>query len=511
MKKNLRMLLIMLAVLVVVGGGAAALLLTMPAQEEETSSSSSTATETILETDAEEFSSVSVENTEDSFVIVPVEEGTTTSEESSSSESSSSSTTFTVEGLESFDIATSSITSGVQTLEDLQATKNLGEQENLEQFGLSGENASTITIHYKDGATQEIVVGNEAGETTGRYVLIDGVVYISSSVSNYLLGSSLSFINTSTLYSVAGRTEETTDSEGSSSTATLTDILYSVELGGTHLDAPITIVYDSSKISSYLITSPVYAESGSNTFTEMATALKTLSANSVAAVGRTQEVLEEYGLSEPEATIAFNMNGEEHSMAVSAKNEDGNRYLILDDIQLVYEVAADSVSTWADSDLMDMRMSFVWLPTITNVSRLTLTVDGDMVYAYDATRTVNEEKSTEDNTSYDLSIQNAAGEEITYENYQSFYQQLLSVAVLSTKEATYDAESPVLRVEYQYFDGSKPDVIEFCPVEGEDARYAAVLNGGYNGLVRKTEVEALIEKLAPLDANEALAEERAPS
>ena len=50
-------------------------------------------------------------------------------------------------------------------------------------------------------------------------------------------------------------------------------------------------------------------------------------------------------------------------------------------------------------------------------------------------------------------------------------------------------------------------MIEFCPVEGEDARYAAVLNGGYNGLVRKTEVEALIEKLAPLDANEALAEE----
>ena len=345
MKKNLRMLLIMLAVLVVVGGGAAALLLTMPAQEEETSSSSSTATETILETDAEEFSSVSVENTEDSFVIVPVEEGTTTSEESSSSESSSSSTTFTVEGLESFDIATSSITSGVQTLEDLQATKNLGEQENLEQFGLSGENASTITIHYKDGATQEIVVGNEAGETTGRYVLIDGVVYISSSVSNYLLGSSLSFINTSTP-SIPWRTarEETTDSEGSSSTATLTDILYSVELGGTHLDAPITIVYDSSKISSYLITSPVYAESGSNTFTEMVTALKTLSANSVAAVGRTQEVLEEYSLAEPGGHHCSGTNHESTAM-VSAKNEDGNRYLILDDIQLVYEVAADSVST----------------------------------------------------------------------------------------------------------------------------------------------------------------------
>ena len=78
-----------------------------------------------------------------------------------------------------------------------------------------------------------------------------------------------------------------------------------------------------------------------------------------------------------------------------------------------------------------------------------------MVYAYDATRTVNEEKSTEGNTSYDLSIQNAAGEEITYENYSGFYQQLLSVAVLSTKEATYDAESPVLRVGAS-IDGSEP-------------------------------------------------------
>ena len=59
-----------------------------------------------------------------------------------------------------------------------------------------------------------------------------------------------------------------------------------------------------------------------------------------------------------------------------------------------------------------------------------------------------------------------AGEEITYENYQSFYQLLLSVAVLSTKEATMTRNPRCCGVEYQYFDGSEPDVIGVLPRGG---------------------------------------------
>ena len=49
-----------------------------------------------------------------------------------------------------------------------------------------------------------------------------------------------------------------------------------MELSGTHLEQPIVIDYDESKISTYLITQPIVAESGSNTFTEIVTALKSL-------------------------------------------------------------------------------------------------------------------------------------------------------------------------------------------------------------------------------------------
>lgn len=499
MKKNLRMLLIMLAVLVVVGGVSAALLLTRPAGEEESSSSSSNPTEAIVERDAEDISSISVENTTDSFTLVAVEEGTSTGSDESAGEGQ-----FTVEGLESYPLNTSSITSNVTSMGQLYASKNLGQQENLEQFGLSGENACTFVIHYTDGSSDEIVLGSEAGETTGRYLLKDGVVYISSSVPDALLGSPLSYISTD-IYSVGDRTEETTDDEGSTSTTTLSDILYHVELGGTHLEAPITIEYDDSKISDYLITSPVMAESGTNTFTEMVTALKSLTALDVAAVGRTQETLEEFGLAEPAASITFDMNGEKHTLAVSGKNEDGNRYLLADDIDLVYEVSSDLVTTWADSDLIDLRMSFVWLPTIDNVKTLTVTVEGDQVYQYDVTRTLDEEKSTEENPSYDLTIENAGGEAVDYENYQDYYQRLLSVAVLSTSPAEYDGDAPVLRVEYSYFDGGEPDVISYCPVEGDEgARYAAALNGSFNGLVRKTDVDTVISLLPALDDNQAI-------
>ena len=169
--------------------------------------------------------------------------------------------------------------------------------------------AAKVDIQYTDGTSDSFVMGNEAGETSGRYLLKDGVVYITASYSSGLLETPFYFFETD-VYTVADRVEETVDSEGSSSTSTLEDVLYHMELSGANAAEPIVIDYDSSKVSSYLITQPVMAESGTNTLTEIATALKSLSAEAVVAAGRTQETLEQYGLAEPYAQITFDMNGE---------------------------------------------------------------------------------------------------------------------------------------------------------------------------------------------------------
>lgn len=81
MKKNIRYLIIMLAVLVVLGGGAAVLLLTQPAADEDASSSSSVASEMVTDRETSEVATVTVENPNASYVMVPVDDGTATSSE----------------------------------------------------------------------------------------------------------------------------------------------------------------------------------------------------------------------------------------------------------------------------------------------------------------------------------------------------------------------------------------------------------------------------------------------
>ena len=144
---------------------------------------------------------------------------------------------------------------------------------------------------------------------------------------------------------------------------------------------------------------------------------------------------------------------------------------------------------------MDLRMSYVWLPNINNVSALTMRVADGTEYRFDVEQVVNEEDSTEDKTVYDLVVTNGDGQSVDYENYQPFYQMVLSQAVLSTDAATCDAENLVLEITFEYFDGSDPDVITYCVAEGQDQRYAALLNGGYNGIVRRSDVDTLLEKL----------------
>ncbi|MGI6255814.1 MAG: DUF4340 domain-containing protein [Acutalibacter sp.] len=504
MKKNIRYLIIMLAVLVVIGGGAAALLLTQP-EPEETSSSSTASVDAIslISRESEEVSTFSVTNTEGSFVIIPVDNSTTSQEEDDSS-SSSTSLRFTVDGYQGFDVDTASVTAAVNTTVLLSASKELGEQDNLDQFGLSGQGVAQVTIQYTDGTSDQFTVGNEAGESVGRYLLVGGKVYVGS-FSEVLLGTPLDFINTE-IYSVPDRTEETVDSEGSSSTTTLSDVIYTMTLSGSHLEQPITIESDTSKVSGYMVTSPMRAESGTNTLTEIVTALKSLTADSVAATGRTQENLEKYGLSEPYAQVQFDMNGEEHTLAVSDVNSDGNRYLIADDLDVIFVVANDTVTSWADATLLDLRMSYVWLPNINDVSSMTITMNGKD-YRFDVEKVLNEEKSTEDEPSYDLVVTNGDGESVEYEIYQDLYQLLLSQAVLSVDTVTYDESAPVMSVTYQYFDGSDPDEIVYCPVEGQDERYAALLNGQYSGMVRRTELQSVLEKVEPVYQNQPIEED----
>lgn len=501
MKKTTRNILIMLAVLLVLGAATAALWLLPSGEPEEESSGTdySVETEPVIARSSGEILSITVENAQGSYEILPQAAETAASASSGTSSETEPEINFTIKGLEDYDLNTSAVTTLAKSLLSVNASRNLGELENLESFGLSGKGQAKVELRYKSGGADTIIVGNDAGGNTGKYLLKDGVTYVVAGLKANLLEGRMSFLNTS-VYTVADLTEESTDSEGSATETVVPDIVYSMKLSGANFPEEIVLNYDSSRMSGYLITSPVVAESGTNTFSEIITALKSLSADKVAAIGVSEEGLAEYGLQEPFARIEFDMNGEKHTLAVSETNTEGKRFLTADGSDVIYEVAADTVATWAETSLMQLRMSYIWLPNIKEVNKLSLTHSGG-TSDFHITRTVNEEKSTDEKAEYDLAIKSGAGKEIDYTNYQGFYQQLISIAVFSTDRVEY-AKEPVLRAEYSYFEGQEPTLVEFYAIEGQD-RYTVELNGGYSGQVRKASVDHIIELLPKLNNNEA--------
>lgn len=488
MKKNVRSLLIMLAVLAVLGGAAAVLVGTSPdgdAGESGSSAVSQDERETI-EFDTDNISSIAVQNNEGGFTLLP---GPGAAQGESSSQVEEPETVFVVEGLEGYDLDTASISSAVDSLTSLTIHRDLGAQADLGQYGLDEGQAVRVAIQEKSGGETVLLLGNasSSGGTAGQYILKDGSVCIVTALSAKFRGPALDLVSRD-VYTVASDFAQGTDSEGNETQTALPDTLYSAEISGQAFPELIRLGYvETQRLNGHMVTSPVLAESGTAAFDALVASLKSLTASKVQAVGVAGQGLAEYGLSQPDARIEFNLNGQQVALQVSAKDSDGSRYLTMDGRDVVYQVANAQVSAWAEASLMDLRMATVCLANIADVRKLSLTQEGDMAYAF--TVTPSETTDLADST-----VVNAAGQEIGYENYQAFYKQLIGLSVFSMEKPSYGGV-PTLRVEYTYEEGT--DVVEFYPVQGQD-RCAAVLNGQFNGLVRGADVDKLLALLPDL-------------
>lgn len=484
MKKSVRSLLIMLAVLVVVGGAAALLLLvpTSSTEEEASSAVSQEERQRLLEVDAADVSAIKVENSQDSFTLLPLSVDGSIYAESAETETAPAAS-YTIQGLEGYDLSTATVENAAESLLSTTVNRALGPQADLEKYGLAGEEAVQITIEQGSGGSVTLTLGitNTSG-TTGQYVLKDGEVYLVPTLPDLFSGSSLDCVSRD-VYSIASVTIPGTDEEGEAIEESVPDTLLSATLSGKAFAQPIQVKYVAkSRLNGYMLTAPVTAVADTAAADALTAALKSLVANSVAAVGVTEDGLAQYGLSEPDAMVTFTLNqAEEMTLRASAKDPDGSRYLMLDGRDVVYKIDNSRVSAWAEVQPMDLRTDIICLANIADVERLVLTWDGDMVYDFEV-----------DLEAEEPAVKKPDGKEVAYEDYQAFFQQLAGLSVFSLEEAPCTG-TPALRVEYQYKNETS-DLVEFFPVEGQD-RYAASLNGEFNGLVRGGEINALVDKL----------------
>ena len=508
MKKNSKYLIIALACVVVLGGAVAALTLTGGTGEDTSSSAAASSSSTIALIDKtdEDLASVTVTNETGTITIhahtETIETSSASEEASSGSESASSEAAepqvevvYEVDGLEGLALS-DNVSTVARAGYSLTAQKSIGTVENPEEFGLTDPTA-TVSAVYQDGSTYSYSIGVENGGY--YYVQPDGSdeVYLASISS--VLFNSINDLADTTLFELEVGEDTSSAASVAQTTGTYTEsaILNVLHLSGTTFERAVTIEYDPE--DGYLMTEPRHATADSTKMSEITTSLTSLSADSLVKAHPSQEDLESYGLADPAVVCEFTCNGKEYLLKLSATDADGNRYIVYDGVDAVFQIANSTVTSWADADPFYLQSTLTLLPNIVTVSGMDLTANGQN-YHFTIDREEDEEESTEDNTAYIYTVTNGDGTVLDYEeNFKHFYLTLISITV-AEDSWEMPAGEPQFTCTFSYYDGSDPDTIEYYKVS--DRRYAIVANGELMGLALSDTVDLAMNNLVLLNNGE---------
>lgn len=233
--------------------------------------------------------------------------------------------------------------------QNLSATKLFDPQEDSSAYGLDQPKA-TIVAQFDDEAIT-ISIGEQNPSMTGYYCQVSDnskVALISNANAIPFLRGSLDYVDNTLIPYVSTDNEETAADQVESCTITRSD-----------LPEPVTATRGDD--GSLQIVSPQGYSMDQDTQTLMENAPFSLVAKSTEAVNPTEDQLTALGLSNPQCTVSYTINGETYTLkigntATTTQTSDSNSatsatyYVMLDGRSVVY--------TLADSSLPWLTMTF---------------------------------------------------------------------------------------------------------------------------------------------------------
>lgn len=461
----------MAAVVVILGAVMAALLLTAPEKAETGNTSSTAESYSIIEKTGTTVSSISIDNPYSKYVVNVIE---------NENEDGSISKSYEVPGYEGVTFKKSSFESAANSLLKLSGLKDLGEIENLEDFGLKGEGASTVVATYSDGSKETLVIGGVASESSGRYILYNGKVYIA--LVNMIFSSDISTMVSVPSWDIGPYYEVD---------GTETYNFEKYNLSGTNFPRDINIYYDLKKFE-YYMTKPINCYGGYSFIGEVTDTLISFTAGTVMDVLPTEEELDSYGLNEPYAELDFALNGVAHKITVGNKCSESKRYVIIDDNEkVVYGTYIDHISKWTESKELDYRDTYASIVFIYDVDKFTVEV-GDKVLECDMSRTINSDRTSDTTKSYDYTCK-VNGKEVSYSEITKFYGTVIGIPLLNMTDTDNDGEA-ILKITYEFYDDENREdmVIEYQGCKSNPDRAVVLVNGQYNVSVRMNAVREVV-------------------
>lgn len=461
-KKIVISIVVLLALIVVLFAVA---FIELPEEEVEETSTSEVETFQIFDRLVEDLESLEVTNPScEMFITVSLDE-----------EAITTSYIYQIEGYENYTLTTS-ISLATNTLLTLTSSRKIGEVDNLSAFGLDDESGTTVVLNFSDGTSDEIVIGDYGAETTGYYILVDDCVYIASTGTTF---STTPVDNVST-YSYI-------EAELDSSTYEYSEVVVDyMKFSGTNFPEEAYFYYNTDDYA-YYMEYPYEGTQANFSFTEsMAATLGTFYTNSVVALNVTEEELADYDLDEPMTIINFSVNDNEYEIAVSEKVVDGERYCYINgEIDIIYTVSEDYIASWAETTMINVRNTYVFMPAIMNVEEMEMEIDGESAVV-NLSRTLQEDSTT----AYDYTTE-LNNEFIEYSNVTSFYYYVIAIPIYKLEEEIeYDEDATSdISIIFNYYEGGS-DTLEYFDA-GNGSTFYAFVNGEYYGTVRDSNVEEL--------------------
>ena len=360
-------------------------------------------------------------------------------------------------------------TTSVQTLVDAVASVTA---ENtiatgvtaLADYGLDNPTV-TVEVTYADDTTARMELASLA--VGSRYYLrLDGgdtVYLVSADLPNAVLQKAEAFVG---LGMIAAPSVDADDANGKA-------VLKEITLTGTvrnneTMTVRRKLMSDSGAFahSSYLLTEPYLADTNATVATDVF-GVTEVYATEVEKLYPTAAQLEEYGLSTPYSTAKLVLaaytstsdadgnlltenyyNETTHLLRLGKKTEDGEYYAMVDFLDVVFTVSADSVP-WAELTYHDFANQYLFLRDLDSLSSITCTLDG-------ATHTFSFQHFPDEKDLDKKLIVTVDGKEYPTDDFRELYKVLMTLYRTGSAPAEPSGD-PLLTVRVTSTDESYAD------------------------------------------------------
>ncbi|UZT82342.1 DUF4340 domain-containing protein [Caproicibacterium sp. BJN0003] len=432
------------------------------------SSSVSTTEISLLNQGLSNLKQIEVQNSNGSYTLVRDESATEAAQSASSG--GSTDPVFTIKELAGYDLDSTAVKAAAQNGCALSASKAIdisSGSSGTSGFGLENPLA-TMKMTYEDGSSATLLIGGQPPlSESSRYVQLEGsdTIYIAG-IEDAILGDKSIFLS-----------KQLTNLTSASSSVSVQ------KLNLKNKNGTIEILPTSSGDSYTVNGQP----GDHDKIAALGNQLGDTSAVSVTVMNPTTDQLKSYGLDSPASVVSFTINGESHTFKIG--NLADSRYaLMMDDRPVIYQLSASGAS-WITASALTYRQ----LNPISQKQEDTASLKAEgnsSVYNFSAAREIDENSSTEDNSTYKYTYSLNGTTLSSSDNYLSFWSSFQNLKI--TDEGSPISGTPEWTFTLTGYDGSKT-IYTFYKVS--DSQETVAVNGTVFGNLDRSDFTPVIEAL----------------